>query len=103
MTGESKYLNSYGYFYQETNTSGGKYLLLPDGHEHSDRIKIAEDNKIAWDICLFFYNDNISEPYLTNNDNDKDNAIGIDIKGEIKYCVNIETYEKTKVGSIEKP
>ena len=100
MIGEFKYLYSYGYFYEEAKPKEGKYLQLPDGHKHIDRINAAEVAKISWDMCIFFYNNLPSEPYLTNNYNEKENARGIDFKEKIQYSVNIKTFEKTIVGPV---
>lgn len=51
-------------------------------------------------MCIFFYNNLPSEPYLTNNYSEKENARGIDFKGKILYSVNIKTFEKTIVGPV---
>jgi hypothetical protein len=98
----NKYVYSYGYFYKESEPKNGSYIQLPDFHSQDDRKSISSKNNTEWDMCIFLYNDSISNSYTTNNYGDEENARAINFIGDTMFEVNMKTFEKRVVGPVAK-
>lgn len=70
------YYYSVGYYFTDGNEAKGTILELPSAHNHEDRIRVAEENKVEWDYCILLYTDD-HKKYFANNFLDRDLALGV--------------------------
>jgi nitrous oxidase accessory protein NosD len=76
MSLSGNYLYSVGYYFTVGNEAKGIILDLPNGHDHENRIRVASNNKVEWDYCVFLYTDNHTK-YFSNYFLGKDIALGV--------------------------